>query len=175
MYVEPVWCHRNNASPACQIKVISKIAQPLHNEAVCGCSFFYIITEKSVIMSEGFLVDVSIVWLRLILYYLTWAKVSQDELIVEACSSVCQTSTISNFLIIRTCIKSQSSSTFTYYKLHRNDPWVVPFQRFPFHAEFWLLSQPRGKTLKIFSSKTTSLIIVCHKWSLLDPLSSFSD
>ena len=44
-----------------KLKSFSKIAQPLHKEAVRGCSFLYIIAEKSVIMSEAFLVDVSIV------------------------------------------------------------------------------------------------------------------
>ena len=43
-----------------KLKSFSKIAQPLHKEAVHGCSFLYIIAEKSVIMSEAFLVDVSI-------------------------------------------------------------------------------------------------------------------
>ena len=43
-----------------KLKSFSKIAQPLHKEAVRGCSFLYIITKKSVIMSEAFLVDVSI-------------------------------------------------------------------------------------------------------------------
>ena len=36
------------------------MAQPLHEEAVRGCSFLYIIAKKSVTMSEAFLVDVSI-------------------------------------------------------------------------------------------------------------------
>ena len=43
-----------------KLESFSKIAQPLHKEAVRGCSFLYIIAEKSVIMSEAFLVDVSI-------------------------------------------------------------------------------------------------------------------
>ena len=43
-----------------KLKSFSKIEQPLHKEAVCGCSFLYIIAEKSMIMSEAFLVDVSI-------------------------------------------------------------------------------------------------------------------
>ena len=43
-----------------KLKSFSKIAQPLHKEAVRGCSFLYIIAKKSVIMSEAFLVDVSI-------------------------------------------------------------------------------------------------------------------
>ena len=43
-----------------RLKSFSQIAQPLHKEAVSGCSFLYIIAEKSVIMSEAFLVDVSI-------------------------------------------------------------------------------------------------------------------
>ena len=43
-----------------KLKSISNIAQPLHKEAVRGCSFLYIIDKKSVIMSEAFLVDVSI-------------------------------------------------------------------------------------------------------------------
>ena len=37
-----------------------KSSQPLHKEAVRGCSFLYIIAKKSVIMSEAFLVDISI-------------------------------------------------------------------------------------------------------------------
>ena len=43
-----------------KLKSFSNIAQPLHKEAVRGCSFLSIITKKSVIMSEAFLVDVSI-------------------------------------------------------------------------------------------------------------------
>ena len=43
-----------------KLKSISNIAQPLHKEAVCDCSFLYIIAKKSVIMSEAFIVDVSI-------------------------------------------------------------------------------------------------------------------
>ena len=43
------------------LKSFSNIAQPLHKEAVRGCSFLYIIiAKKSVIMSEAFLVEVSI-------------------------------------------------------------------------------------------------------------------
>ena len=38
----------------------SNIAQPLHKEVVQCCSFLYIIAKISVIMSEAFLVDVSI-------------------------------------------------------------------------------------------------------------------
>ena len=40
--------------------VFYNIARPLHKEAVRGCSFIYIIAKKPVIMSEAFLVDVSI-------------------------------------------------------------------------------------------------------------------
>ena len=43
-----------------KLKSFSNIAQPLHKEALRGCSFLYIIAKKSVIMSEAFLVDVSI-------------------------------------------------------------------------------------------------------------------
>ena len=43
-----------------KLKSFSNIAQPLHKEAVRGFSFLYIIAKKSVIMSEAFLVDVSI-------------------------------------------------------------------------------------------------------------------
>ena len=43
-----------------KLKSFSNIAQPLHKEAVRSCSFLYIIAKKSVIMSEAFLVDVSI-------------------------------------------------------------------------------------------------------------------
>ena len=43
-----------------KLKSFSNIAQPLHKEAVCGCSLLYIIAKKSVTMSEAFLVDVSI-------------------------------------------------------------------------------------------------------------------
>ena len=43
-----------------KVKSFSNIAQPLHKEAVRGCSFLYIIANKSFIMSEAFLVDVSI-------------------------------------------------------------------------------------------------------------------
>ena len=38
----------------------SNFAQPLHKEALRGCLFLYTIAKKSVIMSEAFLVDVSI-------------------------------------------------------------------------------------------------------------------
>ena len=43
-----------------KLKSFSNIAQPLHKEAVRRCSFSFIIAKKSVIMSEAFLVDVSI-------------------------------------------------------------------------------------------------------------------
>ena len=43
-----------------KLKSFCKIGQPLHKEAVRDCSFLYIIAEKSVILSEAFLVDVSI-------------------------------------------------------------------------------------------------------------------
>ena len=43
-----------------KLKSFFNIAYPLHKGAVCGCSFLYIIAKKSVIMSEAFLVDVSI-------------------------------------------------------------------------------------------------------------------
>ena len=43
-----------------KLKSFSNIAQPLHKEAVRHCSFSLIIAKKSVIMSEAFLVDVSI-------------------------------------------------------------------------------------------------------------------
>ena len=43
-----------------KLNSFTKIAQSLHKEAERGCSFLYIIAEKSVIMSETFLVDVSI-------------------------------------------------------------------------------------------------------------------
>ena len=54
------------------IKLMSffNIVQPLHKEAVRGYSFLYIIAKKSVIMSEAYLVDVSIfvpkrgLWIR---------------------------------------------------------------------------------------------------------------
>ena len=42
-----------------KLKSFSNIAQPLHKEAVHDCSFLYIIAKKSVIMSEAFLVYVS--------------------------------------------------------------------------------------------------------------------
>ena len=44
-----------------KLKSFPSIAQPLHKEAVRGCSFLYIIAKKSVVMSETFLVDDSIV------------------------------------------------------------------------------------------------------------------
>ena len=44
-----------------QLKSFSNIAQLINKEAVRGCSFLYIIAKKSVIMSEAFLVDVSII------------------------------------------------------------------------------------------------------------------
>ena len=43
-----------------KLKSFSNIAQPLHKEAVRGCPFLCIIAKKSGIMSEAFLVDVSI-------------------------------------------------------------------------------------------------------------------
>ena len=43
-----------------KLKSFSNIAQPLHKEAVRGCSFSYITAKKSVIMSKAFFVDVSI-------------------------------------------------------------------------------------------------------------------
>ena len=43
-----------------KLKLFYNIAQPLHKEAVRGCSFLYTIAKKSMIMSEAFLVDVSI-------------------------------------------------------------------------------------------------------------------
>ena len=43
-----------------KLKSFSNIAQTIHKEAVRGCSFLYIIAKKSVIMSEAFLLDVSI-------------------------------------------------------------------------------------------------------------------
>ena len=49
-----------------KLKSFSNIALPLHKEAVGGCSFLYIIAKKSVIMSEAFLVDVSIIWWRIL-------------------------------------------------------------------------------------------------------------
>ena len=43
-----------------KLKPFSNIAQPLHKEAVRRCSFSFITAQKSVIMSEAFFVDVSI-------------------------------------------------------------------------------------------------------------------
>ena len=43
-----------------KFKSFFNIAQPLHKEALRGWSFLYIIAKKSVIMTEAFLVDVSI-------------------------------------------------------------------------------------------------------------------
>ena len=43
-----------------KLKSFSNIAQHLHKETIRGCSFLYIISKKSVIMSEAFLVDVCI-------------------------------------------------------------------------------------------------------------------
>ena len=43
-----------------KLKSFSNIAQPLHKEALRGCSFLYIIANKLVITSEAFLIDVSI-------------------------------------------------------------------------------------------------------------------
>ena len=51
-----------------KLKSFSKIAQPLHKGAVRGCSFLLIIAEKSDIMSEAFLVNVSIETLKI------WSK-----------------------------------------------------------------------------------------------------
>ena len=43
-----------------KLKSLSNIAQILQKEEVRGCSFLYIIAKTSVIMSEAFLVNVSI-------------------------------------------------------------------------------------------------------------------
>ena len=43
-----------------KLKSFSNIAQPLHDEALRGCSSLYIIAKKSMIMSKTFLVYVSI-------------------------------------------------------------------------------------------------------------------
>ena len=43
-----------------KLKSFSNIAQPLHKEAVRRFSFSFIAAQKSVIMSEAFFVDVSI-------------------------------------------------------------------------------------------------------------------
>ena len=43
-----------------KLKSFSNIAQPLHKESVHRCSFSFIIAKKPVIMSEAFLLDVSI-------------------------------------------------------------------------------------------------------------------
>ena len=50
-----------------KLKSFSNIAHPLHyfKEAVRRCLFLYIIAKKSVIMSEAFLVDVSIYQVKL--------------------------------------------------------------------------------------------------------------
>ena len=37
-----------------KLKLFFNIAQPLHKEAVRGCSYLYIIAKQSVIMSEAF-------------------------------------------------------------------------------------------------------------------------
>ena len=50
-----------------KLKSFSNTAQPLHTEAVRHCSFSLIIAKKSVIISEAFLVDVSIYYI----YYAT--------------------------------------------------------------------------------------------------------
>ena len=52
---------RSSHSVTC---ISNYIAQPLHKEAIRGCSFLYIIAKKSVIMSETFIADVSIVWIK---------------------------------------------------------------------------------------------------------------
>ena len=51
-----------------KLKSFSNVAQPLHKEAVRGCSFLYITATKSMIMSEAFLVDVSIVIKHVFIY-----------------------------------------------------------------------------------------------------------
>ena len=58
-----------------KLKSFSNIALPLHKEAVGGCSFLYIIAKKSVIMSEAFLVDVSIFCFFLFNFGLRMSKV----------------------------------------------------------------------------------------------------
>ena len=47
-----------------KLESFSNIAKPPHKEAVRGCSILYIIAIESGIMSEAFLVDVSIVHLH---------------------------------------------------------------------------------------------------------------
>ena len=47
-----------------KIGTFSNIAQPLHKDAVRCCSFLYTIAKKSVIMSEEFLIDVSILLIK---------------------------------------------------------------------------------------------------------------
>ena len=54
-----------------KLKSFSNIAQPLLEEAVPDCSFLYIIAKKSVIMSEAFLVDVSIFRKPTVTYWLS--------------------------------------------------------------------------------------------------------
>ena len=61
-----------------KLKSFSKIGQPLHKESVRDCSFLYFIAEKSVIMSEASLVDVSIQYWALyddLLAFKMWAGV----------------------------------------------------------------------------------------------------
>ena len=39
-------------------------------------------------------------------------------------------------------------------KLHRNDPWVMHFQRYEFREELWLSWQQKEKALEIFLSQS---------------------
>ena len=66
-----------------KLKSFSNIAQSLHKEALRGCSLLYIIAKKSVIMSEAFLVDVSMFKVSEYLWY-TYACISLYETIYWA-------------------------------------------------------------------------------------------
>ena len=59
-----------------KLKSFSNIAQSLHKEAVHDCSFLYIITKKSVIMSEAFLDDVGIYCNRLHAWWSTQSRLA---------------------------------------------------------------------------------------------------
>ena len=83
-----------------KLKSFSNIAQPLHKEAVRHCSFSLIIAKKSVIMSEAFLVDVSICLVWVFIYFHSLSvrvakaltricAVSSEPLVVENFISTC--------------------------------------------------------------------------------------
>ena len=46
-------------------------------------------------------------------------------------------------------------------------------KKFPFHADYWLPWQPKGKTRNLVKNYGADLKIIWHKWPLGDPLPRF--